>query len=175
MTSRGNYSCRALWSQGHVLHLQGHHRTIQGVVCTHSAAEREILFSHHIRHMVCQRKGTRSGALMSQLAWCFQATSLVNQQLPSDSCESQQNLFITKCEQPSHKPPDCFRLPCQKALFKIIIIKKKSKIKLSMFDRRETFYPLLQMQINARFILPIINLGIKSKQDTIIQETTQCT
>lgn len=43
MKSRGNYSCWALWSQGHVLHLQGHHRTIQGVACTHSAAEREIL------------------------------------------------------------------------------------------------------------------------------------
>lgn len=33
-----------LWSQQHVLHLQGHHGIIQGVACTHSAAEREILF-----------------------------------------------------------------------------------------------------------------------------------
>lgn len=44
MKSRGNYSCRALWSQGHVLHLQGHHGIIQGVACTHSTAEREIFF-----------------------------------------------------------------------------------------------------------------------------------
>lgn len=42
--SRGTYSRRVLWSQGHVLHLQGHHGIIQGVACTHSAAEREILF-----------------------------------------------------------------------------------------------------------------------------------
>lgn len=65
--SRGNYSCRVLWSQGHVLYMQGHHGIIQSVTCTHSAAEREIFFSYHIRHMVCQRKGTRSAALMSWL------------------------------------------------------------------------------------------------------------
>lgn len=29
MESRGNYSCWALWSQGHMLHLQGHHETIR--------------------------------------------------------------------------------------------------------------------------------------------------
>ena len=44
MKSRGNYSYWDLWSQGHVLHLQGHHGIIQGVACTHSAAEREFFF-----------------------------------------------------------------------------------------------------------------------------------
>lgn len=48
MKNRENYSCWALWSQGHVLHLQGHHEIIQGVACTHSAAEGEIFFSYHI-------------------------------------------------------------------------------------------------------------------------------
>lgn len=68
MKSRGNYSCQALWSQGHVFHLQGHRGIIWGVACTHSAAEKEIFFfSYHIWHMVCQRMGTRSAALMSWL------------------------------------------------------------------------------------------------------------
>ena len=44
MKSKGNYSCWDLWSQAHVLHLQGHHGIIQGVACTHSAAEREFFF-----------------------------------------------------------------------------------------------------------------------------------
>lgn len=45
MKSRENYSCWALWSQGHVLHLQGRHGIIQGVACPHSVAEGEIFFT----------------------------------------------------------------------------------------------------------------------------------
>lgn len=113
--SRGTYSCWHLWSQGHVLPLQGHHGIIQGVACTHSAAEREILFpttsdTWFARGRARDQERWWAGVVLS-------ATSLVNQWLPSDSPESQQILLITKCEQQSHKPPDCFCLGMPKSTF----------------------------------------------------------
>ena len=78
MESRENYSCWDLWSQGHVLHLQGHHRIIQGVACTHSAAEREFFFFlPHPTHGLPEEGHEISGT--DELAWCFEATALLNQ------------------------------------------------------------------------------------------------
>lgn len=84
MESRENYSCWDLWSQGHVLHLQGHHGIIQGVACTHSAAEREFFFFlPHPTHGLPEEGHEISGT--DELAWCFEATALLNQWLPPDS------------------------------------------------------------------------------------------
>ena len=79
MKSRGNYSYWDLWSQGHVVHLQGHHGIIQGVACTHSAAEREFFFFSlpHPTHGLPEEGHEISGT--DELAWCFEATALLNQ------------------------------------------------------------------------------------------------
>lgn len=103
MKSRGNYSCQALWSQGHVLHLQGHHGIIWGVACTHSAAEKEIFFSPTTSDTCFAR-----GRAWDQLPWWAGLVFLGHNSMKPRSPfwlfqNCQQNLFITECEQQSHK------------------------------------------------------------------------
>lgn len=54
-----------------------------------------------------------------ELAWCFQATSLVNQWLPSDFPKRANSIYSLPSVNSNHtKAPDCFCLPCQKTLLK---------------------------------------------------------
>lgn len=120
MESRGNYSCWALWSQGHMLHLQGHHETIQGKARTYTLLLKRRCFSfpYHIRHMVCQRKGTRSAALMSWLG-VFRPQTLLNQWLPFEFSNRANRIYLLPSVNSNHtQPPDCSGLLCQKLLLK---------------------------------------------------------
>lgn len=128
MESRGNYSCWALWSQGHMLHLQGHHETIQGVACTHI-----LLLKGRCFFCVCFFSPTTSdtwfarGRARDQQHWWAGLVFLGhNSTKPVTPFwllqKTQQNLFITKCEQQSHTATRLLLPPMPK------VTSKKKKI-----------------------------------------------
>lgn len=125
MKSRGNYSCRVLWSQGHVLHLQGHHGIIQGVACTHSGAERKFFPT------TSDTWFARGRARDQQHWWAglvFLGHISSKPMTPFWLLQkSQQNLFITKCEQHSYKASRLLLLFMPKALFRKVILNNSSQ------------------------------------------------